>query len=143
VNSHESIILINNQLALDEIDAFFGLEEGTFNPAEHKLIFSVPRKEGYMLEYYINLPVNNMHGQYSTTAFACDIDYESVRHFGFYDYQVGLKNIIIRIIEKNTNSTQQLNRPQVIAYKYLSGNYKFGEINILDISKNGISKPCK
>lgn len=142
MNSHESIILINNRLLLDEIDSFFNLEKGTFNPTEHQIVFSLFKRDGYSLEYYINLPVKNNNGQLGSTEFECNIKYESVRPYRFYDYQVKNRNIVVRVIEKNTNVIRQLNSNQIIAQKYFPGVYQFGKINIFNVNKSGITRHC-
>jgi hypothetical protein len=142
VNSHETIILINNQLQSNEVDTFFSLEEGTFNPAEHKVVFSLIKKDGDLLDNYINLPFKQNNGQTSNVGFECNIDYEKVRPYNLYDYEIGNRNIIARIIGKNTSAIKKLNSNKVVAQKNLGGNYQFGKLNILDVNKNGIQKHC-
>lgn len=143
VNSHESVVLLNSHLQSDKIDSFFNLEEGTFNPTENNIVFSLPKKNGHLLDYYINLPVKNIGKQMSNFGFECDIDYENVRPYGFYDYEIDNINIVVRIIEKTANVAKHLNSSQIIAQKYLGGNFHPGQITILDVTKNGISNHCK
>ena len=126
INAHEAIILINNQLQSNKVDVFFGLEEGTFNPAEHKVVFSLLKKDGYLLDNYINLPSQQNFGKTNTVDFECTIDYEKVRPYNFYDYEIGNKNIIARIIGKNTSTIKKLNSDHIIAQKNLGRNYQFG-----------------
>lgn len=141
VNSHEAIILINNQLTPEDIDSFFDIEKGTFNPMEHMIIFSLEKKNGSQLDSYINLPIRNKYNSYNNIEF--DVDYESVSGYGFYNYQIGNKDIIARIIEKNSDVVGRLQQNKIIAKKYLDANYQFGKINVLDINSNGFSKHCK
>lgn len=142
VNSHEAIVLINNHLTSDDIDFFFNLEKGTFNPTEHMIIFSLRTKDGHVLDYYKNLPVRNKYSSYNNIEFDCDVEYESVRGYGFYNYQIGNENIIARIIEKNATVERRLNQNQIITEKHLGIIYQFGKINVLDINKNGITQRC-
>ncbi|WP_179021924.1 hypothetical protein [Winogradskyella forsetii] len=139
VNSHESILLLNNQLSENEIDLFFNLEQGTYDSNEHKIVFSLLKKDGYLLDNYINLPVRIQ----SSTEFDCNLEYDKARPYGFYDYEIMSKNIIARIITKNASAIKQLNSKEIISEKRLGGNYGFGKLNILDINKNGLSKHCE
>lgn len=142
VNSHEAVVLINNHLTSDDIDFFFNLEKGTFNPSEHMIVFSLLKKEQYALSHYTNLPVRNKYSSYNNIEFDCDVEYESVRGYGFYNYELGNYNIIARIIDRNADVRRNLSRDQIITEKYLGIIYQFGKINILDINKNGITKRC-
>lgn len=142
VNSHEAVVLINNHLTSDDIDFFFNLEKDTFNPSEHMIVFSLRKKDGWALDYYKNLPVRNKYSSYNNIEFDCDVEYESVRGYGFYNYQIGNENIIARIIDRKADVKRNLNRDQIITEKYLGIIYQFGKINILDINKNGITKRC-
>jgi hypothetical protein len=143
VNSHESIILINNQLAENEIDSFFNIEEGTYKPNEHKLVFSLVKKDKNLLDFYKNLPVKHKAKFSSNTEFDCDSEYENVRHYGFYDYEISNRIIIARIITKKASNRSQLNSKEIVSKKQLRGNYSFGKINIFDVNKNGLKKHCR
>lgn len=143
-NSHEAIVLINNHLASDDIDFFFNLEEGTFNPMEHKIVFSLRKEGGQQSDYYINLPVSNMHNSYNNIEFDCNVEYESVSGYRFYNYEVKNQNLIARVMEKNANVNLEasLNQNKIIAEKTLGIIYQYGKINVLEINKNGISQRC-
>jgi hypothetical protein len=141
VNSHESIVLINNLLHGKEVDSFFSLDEGTYNSEKHKVVFSLVKKEGYLLNYYINLPAKKT-SNLNPGEFDCDDEYNTMRHYRFYDYEVGNRNVIARVINGEANNRKQLKPVQTVAKKHLSVNYKFGSINVFDVKANGISNHC-
>ena len=143
INSHESVVLINNQLTEYEIDSFFNLKEGTYNSKEHKIVFSIIKKDGYLLDKYISLPVKYKTKLPNKNSFDCNSEYEKVRVYRFYDYEINNRNIVARIIIKKASAIKQLNSKQIISEKQLRGNYEFGKLNILDITKDGLTKHCK
>ena len=142
VNSHETIVLFNNWLDDTEVDTFFGLEQGTYDPATHKMVLNLPKKDGYLLEYYKVIPAKKV-GSTGQGVFECDSPYGQINHYGFYNYEVGNRNVIARIIPKEASSQKQLVGDEVVAQKYLNANYQFGTINVFDIYVDGVSKRCQ
>ncbi len=143
VNAHESIILINNQLLENEIDDFFNLNKGTYDPEKHKIIYSLVRKDGYLLDAYINLPVKNKTRISNSNGFDCDIEYQQIRAYRFYKNEITNLNIIARLVSINVDVIKSLDSKQSIAKKHLRAKYDFGKINILDINKNGFTNHCQ
>lgn len=142
VNSHESIVLINNVLNDTDVDAFFKLKKGTYNPNKHKVVFSLEREDGYQLEHYINLPVKKITGVLNAKMFDCSMKYQSLRSYGFYDYELGNRNIIARVLTKESNPVKLLNANKTISKKYLRVNFKFGRINVFDVGVNMVVNHC-
>lgn len=142
VNSHEAVVLINNSLSDTDVDAFFKLEQGTFNPKKHKVVFSLERKDGYMLGYYINLPVRKILSKLNISMFNCNMNYQSLRPYGFYDYELGNRTIIARVISKESNPVKLLNSDKTISKKYLHVNFNFGGVNVFDVGINKVVNHC-
>jgi len=141
VNDHESIILINDGFSGKDVDAFFNLDAGTFDPQKHRIIYSLVKKDAYLLDMYINLPTKykNGYGQ----PFQCGVDYQEVQPYGFYDYEIGNANIIARIILKDANPIKRLKPEEIISEKQLGARFQFGAITILDVDQNGVRDHCK
>lgn len=131
VNGHESVVLINNQLSENEVDRFFNLKKGTFETKKHLIVFSLERKEHNILDKYINLPTKMRSGIYPQ--YECSIEYEQIRTYGFYDYEIGNGQIIARLISNDASSIKDLNSNQTVAERRLDLNFKFGEVNIFNI----------
>jgi len=143
INAHESIVLINDHFSENEVDAFFNLTKGTYDPNKYQVIYSLIKKDAYLLETYINLPTKYNNGSANNNQFNCDVEYLAIRQYGFYQSEIGNTNIIARIILKGENPIKQLHTDQIIAEKQLGATYSFGKINILDIGKNGVANHCK
>lgn len=142
VNSHEAIILINNLLDDADVDSFFGLRSGTYDAQKHKVVFSLVKKEGSVLGYYINLPAKKVSYLTDAGGFNCDNEYPTVSHYRFYDYEVGDKTIIARVIRKTSSSAMQQFANEIIAKRDIHMNYQFGQINVIDVGLNGIEDHC-
>lgn len=143
INAHESIVLINNGLSHTDIDTFFNLKKGTFNTEKYKVVFSLERKNASKLAYYINLPTKNSSDILDSKEFDCQMEYKLLRHFGFYDYELGNINIIARVITKESNPIKQLNSKNILSKKYLDLTFNYGSIHVFDINLNHIVNHCQ
>lgn len=143
VNSHESVVLINNFLANEEVDTFFGLKKGTYNPQLHRIIFSLRKKDATILDTWLHLPTKSKYECDIGNEFKCDVKYSDVRPFGFYNYEIGNIYIVARIILYNQSGNKELNQNETISEMQIDAKYQYGRINILDVNKNGITSHCK
>ena len=143
INAHESIVLVNNYLANEEVDTFFGLKNGTYNPQQHRIIFSLKKKEANLLDTWLNLPSRSKYECENGSPYDCNVDYKEVQHYGFYNYEIGNVYIVARIILYTANAAKDLNQEEVISEMQIDTKYDYGKINILDITKNGITSRCK
>jgi len=142
VNAHEAVILINDCLMKEDVDAFFGLDTGTYDASRHKIVYSLTKKEAYVLDAYIDLPVKYKYAL-NSDEFTCNIDYAEIEHYGFYNYELGNSNIIARIIVKDASAIRRLGAEQIISQKFLDAQYEYGKINVLSIGKIGVRNACK
>lgn len=143
INSHEAIVLINDFFSEKEVDAFFNLKKGTYDSTKHMIVYSLIKRDAYLLDTYINLPVKYKNGGFDNGQFNCNLDYLEIKPFGFYNYEIGNSNIIARIIAKDASVIKQLNEKQLIAEKQLGASYKYGKVTVLDVDKNGVNYQCK
>ncbi|MFN0189749.1 MAG: hypothetical protein ACKVQV_13695 [Bacteroidia bacterium] len=143
INSHESVVLINNFLANEDVDTFFGIKKGTYNPQLHRVIFSLRKKDANILETWLNLPTKSKYECQNGDEFKCDVKYSDVQPFGFYNYEIGNIYIVARIILNNLSGNKELNQNETISEMQIDSKYEYGKINILDVNKNGIISHCK
>lgn len=145
INSHESIILINDKLSDNDIDGFFKLSEGTYDSKKHIVVYSLLKrdKDAYLLETYLNLPVKYGSRFAGKDQFDCDPEYLEVQPYGFYNYEIGNTTIIARLISIDASPIKRLSGEQTISEKALRAGFVFGEINILDVGKNGVTSHCR
>jgi uncharacterized protein YxeA len=126
VNSHEAIVLVNHNVDPSKADSFFNLEPGTFNQKNHRIKYGLLRKDASVLDKYINIPMS-MNGSYN-----CEVNYQDIRGYNFYDYEVDNVNLLVRLVDKQ-------NERKSITEKYLKMRFEYGKINIVSVGEANIT----
>lgn len=124
----------------EDIDAYFNLEESTFNKDEHLVLCSLKKRDAYLLDYYHNLPIySNLIAVDYNESFSLE------KHLRFNKKDIGnYSTLIARLINKKfTNSYSANLSKSIVGQKFEKININFGKINHIVVDRNGTSPYCK
>lgn len=135
---NEAVVNVYFNIPEDEIDVYFDLEKGTFDKNKHAVVCSLEKNEGYMLDYYYNLPIFR-----TTDGINCKEEFSIEKHRRFNKNDVNsYSNMIVRLLNSSANSYTAEPSSATIAKKYEEININFGKINHIVVSKKGTSHYC-
>lgn len=140
---NEAVVNIYPNLPNDEMDEYFGIPKGTFNSQNHFIVYSFGKSDGYLLDYYYNLPVYNYNNLKNLD---CNETFSKEKHNRFEKNEI-IDNamLYVRMLnKKNSNNfyTDNLSK-SIVAVKIVNINFQYGKINNIIIDKNGVSEHCR
>ena len=136
--NNEAVVNAYFNIPENEIDTYFNLEKGTFDKNKHIVVCSLEKSEGYMLNFYYNVPT------YGTTdKINCNEEFSIEKHRRFNKNDINnYSNMIVRLLNFSVNGYHADSSNNTIAKKYEEININFGKINHLVVDHKGTSHYC-
>jgi len=140
IMSNQAVFKVYTSLDKSDIDDYFDLEAGTFNPQEHYLLCKLPVEVQGMKSG--NATVNFNAGNID-----CNEVYDERRHIKYDDTELRDGVFTLMIVKSGTpavlvNPEDMLGSRGIIASKQFQLNYSRGKINHILISEDRNSNYC-
>ncbi len=134
--SNQAVFRVYTDLEQDEIDTFFHIEKGTFDPQRHAIVCRLPVNTSGFKSSYLVLPFNKtVH---------CGETFNKDIHVKYDNAELNNTGLVLYIVNKNMPIVA-LDSPAkntVVASRGFSYEYKKGRINHIMISRQNVYNYC-
>lgn len=124
----------------NDIEEYFGLEKGTYDPTTQILVCELPVNT-------TGFKPSKVDVDFELTNINCDKKYSEGKHIKYDNTELNDNNTKLYILKKTSIPTQMFNEnlgeKSIIISKSVQIKYKTGKINNIIISKDGIYDYCE
>jgi len=136
----ETVVNIYPNLPDHKVDEFFNLPKGTFDSKKHQILYSFVKSDGYLLDYYLNLPIYNYQNRNNIN---CEESYSNEKHSRISRNEIVDDGMLyVRLSSDLRAGTSKAKSQSNLAIKTLPISFTFGKINSVIVNEKGTIRYC-